>query len=78
MAGPDPDDLMQPTVAGLEAAQQAATALQQLMDLRSEGDDLASFGAGVLKAVKQLKLVAWDSGNPYSPKPFHCSKIASA
>ena len=61
MDGPDPDDLMQPTPVSLEMAQQAATALQQLMDMRSEDADLVSFGGEILKAVQQLKLVAWDA-----------------
>ena len=52
---------MQPTPMTLEVAQQAATALQQLMDMRSEDADLASFGGEILKAVQQLKLVAWDA-----------------
>ena len=31
------------------------------MDFRSEDADLASFGGEILKAVEQLKLVAWDA-----------------
>ena len=52
---------MQPTPVSLEAAQQAATALRQLTDFRSEDADLASFSGEILKAVEQLKLVAWDA-----------------
>ena len=50
---------MQPTPASLEAAKQAATTLRQLMDFRSDDADLVSFGEEVLKAVEQLKHVAW-------------------
>lgn len=50
--GPEPESLLQPTVAALDAARHTATALQQLMDLRSGDADLASFGAEVLKAVE--------------------------
>ena len=52
---------MQPTHVSLVAAKQAATALRQLMNMRSEDADLASFGGEVLKAVEQLKLVAWNA-----------------
>ena len=52
---------MQPTPVSLEAAQQAATALRQLTDFRSEDADLASFSGEILKAVEQLNFVAWDA-----------------
>ena len=59
--GPHTLGSLQPTLLRLQAAQQAATLLRQLIDFRSEDVDLASCGGEILKAIEQLKLVAWDA-----------------
>ena len=59
--GPHAIGLLQTTLLRLQDAQQAATVLRQFIDFRSEDVDLASFGGEILKAVEQLKLVAWDA-----------------
>ena len=62
VAGPDPDELRQPSSMTLDAAREASQCLQELIHTGGgKQDDLQKYGEQVIKAVEAIKLVAWDA-----------------
>ena len=62
--GPDPERLLKPSEIDLHSAQQAATALQRMIDRREVGEGDANLEALVqdcVEATKMLRIVTWEA-----------------
>ena len=62
VAGPDPEDLLQPSSASLDEAKKASQCLQELIHMQNdEQNDQKDFSEKIVKAVDSIKQVSWDA-----------------